>query len=519
MYEYALAVHDQKITARGDREKTATSVEIEGPVRQSIEIVPHLDVSIQAVDPASTHGGGPTETPMSADTEAALTLLSLRYSGHVREYIHDDTHHTTSLHPFNSKSVAKADPPKLLEADAVSKTEAHELTAGKAVQKSASPQGRATKVPDEDDCEQPRGDLLTQINELRPETRPSLVRRSQTLAEPPAAVRSARKLRSSIKIPTNSVTPQPSWNLRSSKKPPTGMAKVSPTISSKARQPEYLGSSPVSQKRRQEDIEDNEDDEDVSLRRKTQVVRCVESGDEEEIPLTPVNTSPAGSKEKRAGYSTKAERLLPKTHASLVRRQPTRNLRSFNKPLNSTPKASPAIINEARQSGRSRHSPVSQKRRHGEIEDDEEVPVHKKSRSFRMSESDNEDETPLTPIKNSPAGNKQKRAEQKPQRQLINPPADLPLRAPARTPGIPSDALGMDEYFQKNTQCALGVQLPINATRTQWEWVAYVPRKARNARFDWADEENIRDANRWRQQRLRRRLAQHGLIDDGRKRR
>jgi hypothetical protein len=406
LYEDALAVYDQEITARGDREKTATSVKVEGPVGQSIEIFPHLDVSIQTLDPASTHGEGPTGTPMSADTEAALTLSSFRYSGHVHEYIHDDTHHTTSLHPFNSKSVAKADLPKLSEADAVSKTEAHELTAGKAVQKCASPQGRATKVSDEDDFEQPRGGLSTRAKKLRSESRPSPVHRSQTLAEPPAPVQSARKPRSSIKAPTKSMTPQPSRKLRSSKRPLTGMAKVSPTISSKARQPEYLGSSPVSRKRRHEEVED---DEEVPVRRKTQVVRYIESEDEATTPLTSTNNSRAGSKQKRAG--------------------------------------------------------------------------------------------------------------EKSQRQLINPPADLPLRAPARTPGIPSDALGMDEFFQKNTPCALGVQLPINAARTQWEWVAYVPRKARNARFDWADEENIRDANRWRQQRLRRRLAQHGLIDDGRKRR
>jgi hypothetical protein len=182
-------------------------------------------------------------------------------------------------------------------------------------------------------------------------------------------------------------------------------------------------------------------------------------------------------------------------------------------------KVSPTISSKARQPEYLGSSPVSRKRRHEEVEDDEEVPVRRKTQVVRYIESEDEATTPLTSTNNSRAGSKQKRAGEKSQRQLINPPADLPLRAPARTPGIPSDALGMDEFFQKNTPCALGVQLPINAARTQWEWVAYVPRKARNARFDWADEENIRDANRWRQQRLRRRLAQHGLIDDGRKRR
>ena len=39
LYEDALAVHDQEITARGDRERAATPVEIEGPVRQTIEVL------------------------------------------------------------------------------------------------------------------------------------------------------------------------------------------------------------------------------------------------------------------------------------------------------------------------------------------------------------------------------------------------------------------------------------------------------------------------------------------------
>jgi hypothetical protein len=515
--EDVLVVYDQEMTTRAQRESTITPSLADGPVRQSIETIHHQDVPGHVVDHNSTHTEGPIESPMSADTEAALGLLNLKYSGIVREYVHDDTNHTTSLHPFNSKTVANADPPKLPEADAVSETEPHEPTAGKAVQKFTSPQGQATKVPDGDDCQQPRKGPSTKANKLPSKTRTSLVHCNQTQPRLPAAVKGQRTIRSSIEIHPISM-PQPKRMLRSTNKPLDD-------INRGARSSDFLSGTPVRPRKLaihheeikdDEEDEDDEDDDDVPVRRKTRVVRCVESEDEEKAPLTPINKTPAENK-KQARDSTKAEGLRPRTNASLVRRQPTRNLRSSNKPLTGTLKASPAISGGVRQSGRSRDSPLGRKRRHEEVEDDEDVSVHRKSRSFRKSENDHEEGTSPGPIQNN-IKRKPERAVEKSQR-LINPPVDLPRKAPAATPGIPNDALAIDEYFQKNARRTLGVQLPKDITRTQWEWVPYIARKAGNAQFDWANDQHLKDVNRWRQQRIRRRFAEHGVVDDGRKRR
>ena len=103
---------------------------------------------------------------------------------------------------------------------------------------------------------------------------------------------------------------------------------------------------------------------------------------------------------------------------------------------------------------------------------------------------------------------------------LLAPPAPvgLPLKAPPGTPGIPRDALAINEFFEKNSPRSLGVQLPTNRARTSWEWAPYASRKAGNAQFNWANDAHIRDANRWRQQRIRRRFTEHGVVEDGRKR-
>jgi hypothetical protein len=97
-------------------------------------------------------------------------------------------------------------------------------------------------------------------------------------------------------------------------------------------------------------------------------------------------------------------------------------------------------------------------------------------------------------------------------------PAGLPLKAPRNTPGIPNNALALNEFSKKDTPCALGVQLPTNRARTLWEWAPYASRKAENAQFNWSNDTHIREANRWRQQRIRRRFVEHGVVEDGRKR-
>ncbi|KAH0339761.1 hypothetical protein KCU81_g7118, partial [Aureobasidium melanogenum] len=124
---------------------------------------------------------------------------------------------------------------------------------------------------------------------------------------------------------------------------------------------------------------------------------------------------------------------------------------------------------------------------------------------------DDEDEEEGAPVK------KRKQATKKATSTLVHPPANLPLKAPANHPDIPDGALALNEHFKKNTPRPLGVQLPINRNRTRWEWIPYNTRKVANANFDWADDQQRKDANRFRQQRIRRRLTEHGYIHDGRK--
>jgi hypothetical protein len=149
-------------------------------------------------------------------------------------------------------------------------------------------------------------------------------------------------------------------------------------------------------------------------------------------------------------------------------------------------------------------------------DDSSRAPVRRKGRQILHEEHEN-DEDVTASIKNSPSKPKA-RAAIRP-RKLVNAPAELPLKAPNNTRGIPNDALAIGDFFKMNTTATLGVQLPVDRARTQWEWVPYVTRKAGNVEFDWADSQHLKDVNRWRQQRIRRRFAEHGIIDDGRKRR
>ncbi|KAG9570192.1 hypothetical protein KCU77_g1721, partial [Aureobasidium melanogenum] len=143
---------------------------------------------------------------------------------------------------------------------------------------------------------------------------------------------------------------------------------------------------------------------------------------------------------------------------------------------------------------------------------DSKKAIYKSNKAFtEEDEDDDEDEEEVAPVKKS------KQATKKATLTLVHPPADLPLKAPDNTPGIPDGALALNEHFKKDTPCPLGVQLPINRTRTRWEWIPYNTRKVANANFDWADDQQRKDANRFRQQRIRRRLTEHGYIHDGRK--
>lgn len=140
-----------------------------------------------------------------------------------------------------------------------------------------------------------------------------------------------------------------------------------------------------------------------------------------------------------------------------------------------------------------------------------------KSRLLRYEDSDDNEDTQTSPVKTVPKKTKTKKTATNAQPQLNPPAAGLPLTAPPNTAGIPNDALALNEHFKKDHPSTLGVQLPVNRARTRWDWTDYVTRKTGNAQFDWSNELHVRDVNRWRQQRIRRRLAEHGVVRDGRK--
>lgn len=144
---------------------------------------------------------------------------------------------------------------------------------------------------------------------------------------------------------------------------------------------------------------------------------------------------------------------------------------------------------------------------------DRPTPKRSKTAVKKISteEGENDEDDEVATVKKS------KQAIKKSELTLVHPPNNLPLKAPANTPGIPDGALALNEHFKKDAPCPLGVQLPINRARTRWEWIPYNTRKVANANFDWADDQQRKDANRFRQQRIRRRLTEHGYIYDGRK--
>ncbi|KAI5245641.1 hypothetical protein E4T42_06707 [Aureobasidium subglaciale] len=104
----------------------------------------------------------------------------------------------------------------------------------------------------------------------------------------------------------------------------------------------------------------------------------------------------------------------------------------------------------------------------------------------------------------------------KSKKDLVDRPADLPNSVPATDTHIPAGALSLNQHFKKNTPVPLGVQLPVDADSTRWEYLAYAPRKLDVNNFDWANDGHRHAANKWRQQHIRRRLGTQGFKHDGR---
>jgi hypothetical protein len=84
---------------------------------------------------------------------------------------------------------------------------------------------------------------------------------------------------------------------------------------------------------------------------------------------------------------------------------------------------------------------------------DSPTPVRRKGRQIPHEEYE-DDEDVTAPINNSPIKTKAKPTS-KPQRKLVNAPAELPLKAPINTLGIPNDALAIGEFFKKTPRLLL----------------------------------------------------------------
>jgi hypothetical protein len=516
-YEDVLALFDEQNAARTARENSTASLEVERLTREIFEEFWGQFPGVS--DHASVASGSSDPSPISDEDEAARTLLALRYSGPTQNYIQDtESSNGVTLRPFDEQVI-----PALRLGSALEKTGRLRSTTQKNLEKAAAeiqqPEGHSStprrmrnagadnaparpersttsrkaapaqnveEMTDEvtlpeggDERQRPKKSHTPDSREIvsRPDfiirspaqdlsertqpklrfpMRPSLISRGKKLDDR-SATRSQdpRRLRSKVKIPPASTTSVGTRALRSSTKPPTDVMNLSSTSKDEIKSSDRSRGF----------------DRFVDFSPPSTSVTNLDTLD------VPVSESPTKRTLGPRRSKRKATIVVPEVMAS-----PT-----------------PKKLKLAEQSGTDSPTPIREKGRQIPHEDDEN------------------DEDVNVSIKNSPSKPKAKPTARP--RKLVNAPAELPLKAQNNTPGIPDDALAIDEFFKVNTPSTLGVQLPVDRARTQWEWVPYVTRKAGNAQFDWADPQHLKDVNRWRQQRIPRRFAEHGVVDDGRKRR
>ncbi|KAG9660868.1 hypothetical protein KCU64_g2924, partial [Aureobasidium melanogenum] len=357
-------------------------------------------------------------------------------------------------------------------------------------------------------------------------SRTSIIKKdvSKTLLEPPTTLRRSKRKTTHESENEDDVVDLTGHDRPASSKKPKASYKKGKTAEES---PMLLRS-----KRKITRIEDDENDDNTSpegaitksnmapdgeitqqrtLRRRStrRIVR--DSDDEAETFSTNIKNT-AGSKKVKSEEVEKSP-VLRRTKRKLTRIDEDEDA-DFSLPDDDlpTPKRSKKAVKKAKK------TPVDEDLDDSSPEDGRPAPKNSKKAidksnktSTEEDEDDDEDEEELAIVK------KPKQATNKATLTLVHPPANLPLKAPDNTSGIPDGALALNEHFKKDTPCPLGVQLPINRTRTRWEWIPYNTRKIANANFDWADDQQRKDANRFRQQRIRRRLTEHGYIHDGRK--
>ncbi|KAH0379677.1 hypothetical protein KCU92_g8030, partial [Aureobasidium melanogenum] len=593
LYEDALEVYDER--ARADQLDAIPSPEA-GPSAQNNNMASpeagaiNSESTVSAPETQITFYGRPVA---SADLEAAMTLMSLKYGGNTQDYInYGASESSMGLQAFSSADAPTVTTSKSMPLDGIFKTPVPNVTSERALSPLRIPQ--ASDVPG----------ISTRWKGKQPVTYPlsTYSRFSRAGLRVPAANNSQ-----TVALTTS---PENDGTFNSNLKPTDNTSKEIPTVSrvvkppNRSTKPTSIIVAATSKTRSSRTTIINKDvnktlKQPTTLRRSKRKITHDSENEDDVVDLTG-HDRPTSSKKPKASYKkqktteespmllrskrevirierdekddSSSEEVITKSNMALdgeinqqrtLRRRSTRRIvhdsddeaETFSTNIKNTAGSKKAKSEEVEESPVLRRT----KRKLTRIDEDEDdnfslldddLPTPKRSKKAvkkakktavddfddssledgrpapksskkaidksnktftEEDEDDDEDEEELDIVK------KPKQATKKATLTLVHPPANLPLKAPDNTPGIPDGALALNEHFKKDAPCPLGVQLPINRTRTRWEWIPYNTRKVSNANFDWTDDQQRKDANRFRQQRIRRRLTEHGYIHDGRK--
>ncbi|KAK5999512.1 hypothetical protein QM012_005365 [Aureobasidium pullulans] len=574
LYEDALVVYDER--ARAAQPETVTSPEA-GPSVQNNNMA---SLEAESSNSESTISAPETETESTlshsnvapADLEAVLALMSMRYGGNARGYIgYGATNGSMGLRVLNSAIVAPTNACRsIMLMDEIFESSAPVTGNGVSlspirIRQSSDMAGHSTRRKDKQpvnyrlstlDRSTTSSDGHGNLNST-PEKGNNIFKLPSTVsrvAKPPS-----RPAKSASDISRESLTPQSlsikknsredlelSTTLRRSKRKTTdGSVNEDETVAlNKYDSPASPKKTQASCKRRKGDqspmllrskrkvirIEEEDDDEtdgysspdkttsDVTpeegsrtrtLRRRSKRKIVQDSDDEDGNPSTNKNN---GFKKAQTEETTEESPVRRRTKRKLARMNedkdadfslPDEDLPTTKRSKKAAKRAKTTTLDETFDTSSPDNNRLTPK--------NTKKTVNKSKKTSTEEDEEDEDDDEITTVK------KPKQATKKSSLALVHPPTNLPLKASANTPGIPNDALALNEHFKKDTPCPLGVQLPVDRARTEWEWVPYNTRKIANANFNWADEQQRKDANRFRQQRIRRRLTEHGYIHDGRK--
>ena len=525
LYEDALQVFDAEEVAREIQQKflLPEEVGVEAPLEETIE-----------------------------DNEASRALLDLDYSNHNDVYVQDEAvDNTLILRPFNPKSVAETNLPRLKELDVVVQevretvtSNAHHATQRDIEVSTAGNDSDTIPTTEAADHNSHTTEVTKDVApEVTTETEAALALLSLAYTSSPQGY-----VEDDIPINTSALRHfQPVNSATTDHSPGAHKGKTS------VRTTRPKGKSRVTASDAPETLKAPEHIQKATkkaTRGVAQYVRKPRIGTL--IPIAASSPVPIEDAEQttKSGKTT-VSRGQKSTQQPIVSQSP-RKLRSS---VHQNADEQPSNLRRSKRKATAEETvddlPTTKKAKPTPQTETKSTPtLRSKTKLLRYEDSDDEEyddeedeDVQPTPVKIKSTKTKPKKTTQKSQRNVTTiqipappqvpapppiiaqpttavaaqPAAALPTRAPPNTAGIPNDALALNEFFRKDHPCSLGVQLPTNRTRTRWEWSAYVTRKTGNAQFDWGNETHVRDVNRWRQQRIRRRLTEHGVVRDGRK--